>query len=1534
MATRVFLLFACSLSILLSSVRRVALLFGTVLLTSLSLPPFQASPIFSQEVPPASYPQGTFPAFWTVHSDLALLKIQEREWTLRDGTKLQGTIEIEPGDSVVVRKDSAGNGELRRLSVRLSDFIDEDQQTILQKRIKVPPQYRRYAFYAKVDKLKPVWKDVQPKHPRFFYQVVHSNSKHVFFLEGNNLILVDKEAFSKESLQKIESELEKVRCVIRGGELLGEVSTYGRPIMELPDSWVMEIPDSLLANLPPNDRTREYEPMFRILKSSLTPLGEEVLRGTLQDVLETCPPRTLSDAEASRLPLLVEHPHLPRSFRFPSDGIGEIGSVATDDFLNIRIRRRPNEIIQCPLREFPVPEHWKYLEQIFHAEGKLSQEEVERKVATRMVDALPELSRWRTKSGTSLSGQLVGRIADGFLFQVSNEGLVAFAPASQLDEYSLKVALAASPSLTTEWLQKNKPTEALARRFIPSGNNLTVACEVLPETKSYGGVLQAPSPKIRGVNGMPAERPTHYDAIAVARDAQQWLSKNEDILSNRNTEQLLASLKKRHPIPEELGDRSPSIEASRDEFAWKTKSESSFKGILVGKLGDDLVFERSIEGATKYFVASYKILDDASLKRAQNLLPRTEKKDWAKLLTIADNWQTFRVWHHEKNGFGVPSEPVVVVDIQDTYITFQYLNGSKKDTQFVSFLHKEGVASVKKFYQSAFLEAAMRKGQGETGLAQWVFMDCEPTFRGELIGESKNCYFVRDSRDREFLVSKINVHLSTKNMLARTPRPANYRSIDDDEEWKLPRIWVSRTKILGPGIPIYVTYGNSYVTIREEDGGEVQVPLSEVAQRERIAFLSAWNRYSGRFPNPPELNTVKDAASFDRWLQQPVAPKDIVRDVPKLSPEVRETLDQAIQNAQSRVWLSTPAILPPDGQLLAIDAPAKNGIVELNDQWLVVRLDTGETSEIQVPHFLSAQRGELDFGPWLGEDEREIYWIEGGELTRFDPDQRRREPVNLKQPMKLLGGTQSGNWKHFVFMNDQGEYLRWTPSNDSLELLFQVAGKGTPTSPNRQFTVSPDGRGVLNYQKGLLYRRASEGVVPSLTAISLFELPPAWRIAGKHSIWQGEEPNPRRLLRTQATPKSRLKRYFIGLPIHAAWVGVVELDGVEVIQSVGNYGYAPFVKSNKSIVYYQKTIGSAGTYVGQWIEGTIDDRSLVAANGAAILHRNGDRLVVSRRPDEVPSKPLSPIWEMVEKLLANRDFGQLEALVQTLETEPYFSVDEHPGWLSQQTQTIIKDAFIDFQPALDGDRVQRAGLLAKRFAMQYPNSQVAANVLSGLYQEIAWNARGGGYAGSVTEEGMAAFQRHMNSAKSILKPMLNKKEVTVSTLANLIDIGMATQDLDLIKEITKKIEGSKFDKSPNLHHAIAFLLLPRWYGEPGMAEAYRDTVCNRIGGAEGNILYAQMVERMLGVLGTSGPISNSYDVDLYRVMAGARAYYEERSEPDLIDAAILIMTLEKSYVDVEELLLIKFDKQILPGKFITQLPDKFAEIEENPRAEQ
>lgn len=143
-----------------------------------------------------------------------------------------------------------------------------------------------------------------------------------------------------------------------------------------------------------------------------------------------------------------------------------------------------------------------------------------------------------------------------------------------------------------------------------------------------------------------------------------------------------------------------------------------------------------------------------------------------------------------------------------------------------------------------------------------------------------------------------------------------------------------------------------------------------------------------------------------------------------------------------------------------------------------------------------------------------------------------------------------------------------------------------------------------------------------------------------------------------------------------------------------------------------------------------------------------------------------------------------------------------------------------------------------------PSSITARVGLASVWCEWAWRARGGNYAPRVPAKGWQLFRDRLTEAAKVLADArnLNDKCAGWWDVAQRVALG---EGWDRTKYDQLFEDAVRFDRLyTGFYTNKNNYLLPRWFGKPGECAAFAEAAANRLGGEEGDILYARLVWRL------------------------------------------------------------------------------------------
>jgi hypothetical protein len=145
-----------------------------------------------------------------------------------------------------------------------------------------------------------------------------------------------------------------------------------------------------------------------------------------------------------------------------------------------------------------------------------------------------------------------------------------------------------------------------------------------------------------------------------------------------------------------------------------------------------------------------------------------------------------------------------------------------------------------------------------------------------------------------------------------------------------------------------------------------------------------------------------------------------------------------------------------------------------------------------------------------------------------------------------------------------------------------------------------------------------------------------------------------------------------------------------------------------------------------------------------------------------------------------------------------------------------------------------------RWVAQRPKSITARVALAGAYMNYAANARGGGYANTVSEDGWRLYAERSATAGKILVEAFELPEKCPEWYLEM-------QGMINAQDGGPEMERAMFEKAvafePEYHYYYrvrADHLLPKWGGNEGDAAAFATEAADRLGGAKGDMIYYQI----------------------------------------------------------------------------------------------
>jgi hypothetical protein len=159
--------------------------------------------------------------------------------------------------------------------------------------------------------------------------------------------------------------------------------------------------------------------------------------------------------------------------------------------------------------------------------------------------------------------------------------------------------------------------------------------------------------------------------------------------------------------------------------------------------------------------------------------------------------------------------------------------------------------------------------------------------------------------------------------------------------------------------------------------------------------------------------------------------------------------------------------------------------------------------------------------------------------------------------------------------------------------------------------------------------------------------------------------------------------------------------------------------------------------------------------------------------------------------------------------------------------------------APEGDWIGHLARL-QAWVKQRPNSITARVGLAEGQLLYAWRARGGGYAGQVTDDGWKLFQQR---AEIAAKTLMDASSLPAKCPEWFLTMQLIARALGESKEAQTAIFAKAIAFEPDyqyFYRTQAETLMPKWEGEEGEMAEFAEKAANHIGGKNGDMIYYQI----------------------------------------------------------------------------------------------
>ena len=152
---------------------------------------------------------------------------------------------------------------------------------------------------------------------------------------------------------------------------------------------------------------------------------------------------------------------------------------------------------------------------------------------------------------------------------------------------------------------------------------------------------------------------------------------------------------------------------------------------------------------------------------------------------------------------------------------------------------------------------------------------------------------------------------------------------------------------------------------------------------------------------------------------------------------------------------------------------------------------------------------------------------------------------------------------------------------------------------------------------------------------------------------------------------------------------------------------------------------------------------------------------------------------------------------------------------------------------------------AQRWVAAKPKSITAQVALAESYASYAWYARGGSTSDTVTGSGWKLFGQRLDKAKEILDEASSLEQKCPEWYAVMQEVALG-QGWEIARE-TALFEGAiAFDPSYyQFYRNHALFLAPQWNGGEGESAQFAQTMADRLGGKQGDLLYFEIAIQLV-----------------------------------------------------------------------------------------
>ncbi len=204
-------------------------------------------------------------------------------------------------------------------------------------------------------------------------------------------------------------------------------------------------------------------------------------------------------------------------------------------------------------------------------------------------------------------------------------------------------------------------------------------------------------------------------------------------------------------------------------------------------------------------------------------------------------------------------------------------------------------------------------------------------------------------------------------------------------------------------------------------------------------------------------------------------------------------------------------------------------------------------------------------------------------------------------------------------------------------------------------------------------------------------------------------------------------------------------------------------------------------------------------------------------------------------LLKNADYAGLESLVASIKAK---------GYRLDDTNTELSAFYRAFslQKGAGKDRWGKRREDLEKWAAAVPESSAARTALADWWTDYAWEARGYGWASTVTEEGWKQMSDRLDKAEEVLTSIDANKVDDPEYFRIWLTVALGQSwSFSQMNRYFEKGAAVAREYYP-LYNSKGYFLLPKWRGDHDDLETFAADAADHFPDAQGDLLYAGLIQ--------------------------------------------------------------------------------------------